>query len=85
MGKQPSEDLLTMAKRHVQEGEQRVARQEALVADLLRGGHSAAAARGAEVLAQMRWSLDLSRRHLAFELAQQARKEAGTRGPSQNG
>jgi len=68
---QPPEDLLTMAKRHVREGEQRVARQEEHIAQLARAGHAAAAVRGNAVLKQMRWSLELARRHLAFELERQ--------------
>jgi hypothetical protein len=72
----PPEDLLTMAQRHVLEGEARVSRQEEIIATLTRDGHRAAAARGGEVLKQMRWSLDLARRHLAFELEQQLRKQA---------
>jgi len=75
VSEKPSETLLEIAQRHVKEGELRVARQEALVATLVRDGHHAAAARGAEVLTQMRWSLDLGRRHLAFELEQASRRE----------
>jgi hypothetical protein len=70
---EPPEDLLAMAQRHVLEGEVRVARQEVLVATLKRDGHVAAAARGEEVLVQMRRTLDLGRRHLAFELEKQSR------------
>ena len=69
----PPEDIFTMAERHVREGEVRVARQEASIAKLTRDGHHAAAARGAEVLHQMRWSLELARRHLAFERALRSR------------
>jgi len=71
----PPEDLLTMAQRHVREGEARVARQEVLIAKLTQEGHHAAATRGTEVLKQMRWSLELSRRHLAFKLEQQQHKQ----------
>ncbi len=78
---QPPEDLLAMAQRHVVEGEQRVARQEACIEKLIRDGHDAAAARGAEVLKQMRWSLELGRRHRDFELAQLAHKRSA--GPRQ--
>jgi len=77
----PPEDLLAMARRHVVEGELRVTRQEACIAKLTRDGHHAAAARGTEVLKQMRWSLDLGRRHLAFELAQQARRQSAISSP----
>jgi hypothetical protein len=66
---QPAEDLLSMAKRHVLEGEQRVARQEEHIEQMTRARHPEAAARGREVLQQFRWSLELARRHLAFELA----------------
>ena len=68
------EDLLTTATRHVREGEERVASQEARLAALIRNGHHDAAARGAKVLEQMRLSLDLARRHLEFELRKQAQK-----------
>jgi hypothetical protein len=71
----PSETLLEISQRHVIEGEARVARQEALVATLVRDGHHAAAARGSEVLTQMRWSLDMGRWHLAFELERASRKQ----------
>jgi hypothetical protein len=71
----PSETLLEIAQRHVKEGELIVARQEALVATLIRDEHHAAAARGTAVLTQMRWSLDLRRRHLAFELERESRKK----------
>jgi hypothetical protein len=64
----PPEDLLAMAQRHIREGEARVARQEEIIAILRRDGHAAAAARGEAVLVQMRRALDLSRRHLEFEL-----------------
>jgi hypothetical protein len=77
----PPEDLLAMARRHVVEGELRVTRQEACIAKLTRDGHHAAAARGTEVLKQMRWSLDLGRRHLAFELAQQSRRQSANSSP----
>jgi hypothetical protein len=77
----PSETLLEIAQRHVDEGELRVARQEALVATLIRDGHQATAARGAQVLTQMRWSLELGRRHLAFELKQASRKKDTTAQP----
>lgn len=74
----PPEDLLTMAQRHVREGEARIARQEALIAKLTQEGHHAAATRGREVLKQMHWSLELGRRHLAFELAQRSdRRRSG--------
>jgi hypothetical protein len=76
MSDQPHEDLLAMAQRHVLEGEARVARQEELVAALRRDGHDAAAARGDQVLVQMRRALDLGRRHLEFELAKRSRDPA---------
>jgi hypothetical protein len=66
------EPLLTMARRHVREGEERIARQEVRVAGLIRAGHHDAAARGAKVLEQMRLSLKLARRHLEFELKKEA-------------
>jgi len=59
------ETLLEMARRHVLEGEERLARQVALVARLERDNHTEAAALGNEVLEVIRLSLDMSKRHLA--------------------
>jgi hypothetical protein len=54
-----------MALRHVLEGEERLARQIALVAKLERANHADAAALGSKVLEAIRLSLDMSKCHLA--------------------
>jgi len=59
------ETVLEMARRHVFEGEERLARQIALIAKLGRDNHTDAAALGSKVLEVIRLSLDMSRRHLA--------------------
>ena len=59
------ETPLAMAERHVAEGEIRIRGQEALLAELERNGHDAAAITARELLAQMREFLDLSRAHRA--------------------
>ncbi len=53
-----------MAQRHVREGEKRITRQEAMVAELDRDNHPEAATLGRKVLETMRSSLDLMKRHL---------------------
>ena len=56
--------VLEMARRHLLEGEERLARQVALVAKLERASHIDAAALGSKVLEVIRLSLDVSKRHL---------------------
>jgi hypothetical protein len=58
------ETVLEMARRHVLEGEERLARQIALVAKLERDNHTEAAVLGSKVLGAIRLSLDMSKRHL---------------------
>ena len=58
------ETVLEMARRHVLEGEERLARQIALVAKLERDHYTEAAALGSMVLEAIRLSLDMSKRHL---------------------
>ena len=58
------ETAVEMAQRHVREGEKRIARQEAMVAELDRDNHPEAATLGSKVLETMRSSLDLMKRHL---------------------
>jgi hypothetical protein len=62
-----SETPRQMAERHVREGEKRVARQEALVAELDRDGHGDAAARARDLLTTLRQSLQLAREHAEHE------------------
>ena len=55
---------LEMARRHVREGGERIARLEAIVAALERNNHPTAAARGRNLLETMLSILDTQRRHL---------------------
>ena len=61
---QPVESLLEMARRHVREGEHRVARLETIIADLERAGHADSAGLGRTALATVRTSLHEMKRHL---------------------
>jgi hypothetical protein len=58
------ETVLEMARRHVLEGDERLARQIAIVAKLERDKHTEVAALATEVLETIRVSLDMSKRHL---------------------
>jgi hypothetical protein len=58
------ETVLEMARRHVREGEERLARQIAIVAKLERNSHTDATL-ATKVLEAIRLSLDMSKRHLA--------------------
>ena len=58
------ETVLEMARRHVLEGEERLARQIAIVAKLERDNYTEAAALASMVLGTIRLSLDMSKRHL---------------------
>ncbi|MPY69884.1 MAG: hypothetical protein GEU92_07350 [Alphaproteobacteria bacterium] len=53
-------DAIAMERRHILEGEKRVARQEALVLELREKGRDHLAQRGDEILSLMRESLELS-------------------------
>lgn len=61
---QPAESTLEMARRHVRDGERRVARQEAIVVSLEKARHTEAAERGRTVLETIRTSLAMMKRHL---------------------
>jgi hypothetical protein len=52
-----------VAERHVRQAEAFVHRQERIVAEMDRDGHPEAAARGRQVLATLRRSLELAREH----------------------
>ena len=54
------ETVLDMARRHVREGAERIARQEEILVELDSGNYPEAAALGRAVLETMRSSLDLS-------------------------
>ena len=60
----PPEDSLAMAERHVREGEERVARQIAIVEEMDRDNHPQAAAMARVVLATLQATLALMRGHL---------------------
>lgn len=62
-----SESPLAQAERHVQEAEQRVARQSRLIHDLERDGHTQLALQAREVLRTLQRTLELSRVHLQLE------------------
>jgi hypothetical protein len=55
-----------MARRHVAEGEERVARQELLIAELDRDGHAKLAVTARVVLATLETSLGLAREDLSL-------------------
>jgi hypothetical protein len=61
-----TEDRLSMARRHVAEGEERVARQEILIAELDRDGHPELAVEARELLATLQTSLRLQRDDLSL-------------------
>jgi hypothetical protein len=60
-----TEDRLSMARRHVVEGEAHVARQEILIAELDRDGHPELAVEARELLATLQTSLGLMRADLS--------------------
>jgi hypothetical protein len=61
------ESPLAMAARHVMEGEERVARQQAVVERMLKAGYQREAAEAAKLLETMQTTLKLSREHLRRE------------------
>ncbi len=61
--KDRDESPLAMAARHVMEGEERVARQQAVVERMLKAGYQRQAAEAAKLLETMRTTLSLSREH----------------------
>jgi hypothetical protein len=65
--KDHDESPLAMAARHVMEGEDRVARQQAVVERMLKAGYQRQAAEAAKLLETMRTSLSLAREHLRRE------------------
>jgi hypothetical protein len=63
------EDSVAMARRHIAEAEDRIARQENLVAKLSSDRrHTALAAEAREILATLKHTLVLARQHLEIEL-----------------
>jgi hypothetical protein len=63
----PDESPLAMAARHVVEGEDRVARQEAIVERMLKSGYKREAAEAVRLLETMKTTLRLARQHLRRE------------------
>ena len=61
------ETLVELAERHVREGEARIARQRAILDDMVRDGHPQAAHMAQIVLDTMLRTLQLAQAHLAFE------------------
>ena len=61
------ESPLAMAARHVMEGEERVARQQAVVERMLKAGYQRETAEAAKLLETMRTTLRLAREHLRRE------------------
>jgi hypothetical protein len=57
-------DAIAMERRHVREGEKRVARQETLVLQLIEKGHDQIVGRANEVLGLFSESLEVSRERL---------------------
>ena len=63
-----AESPIEMARRHVAEADQRVARQKALLDELLRDGHAGRGiAQARSVLEVLEQSLRLAREHLRLE------------------
>ena len=63
----PDKSPLAMAARHVMEGEERVARQEAIVERMLKSGYEREAAEAVKLLETMNMTLRLAREHLRRE------------------
>ncbi|WP_207537653.1 hypothetical protein [Sabulicella rubraurantiaca] len=63
----PHEDALAMAERHVREGEERVARQRAIIEEMERDNHPKAAEIGRSTLQVLLSTLELMRGHLRIE------------------
>ena len=68
------ENALNMARRHVREGDERLARQAIIVGEMEAQGHDEQATLGRRLLETMRWSLSLQRRHLR-DLEARAQRE----------
>jgi hypothetical protein len=71
------ETLLQLAQRHVLEGEERVARQRAMIEAMERHRHPVVAAKARDILATMEESLRLAKQHLEAERRKQAVKATG--------
>ena len=62
-----SETPLEQTQRHVKEGEDRIAKQQALIAELAHDGHDGMLPAAQELLAQFNTTQQLSREHLERE------------------
>lgn len=69
-----AETQLEMAKRHVREGEEHVARQRVLVARLRQNGYAAAVGVAQIILGTFEQTLAEYRRHLNLELGRSAKR-----------
>jgi hypothetical protein len=58
------EDEIAMERRHILEGEQLLAKQQALIGKLISGGHHGLVETASELLGILRDSVDLSRARL---------------------
>jgi hypothetical protein len=77
-----TETLLEMAERHVLKGEERIARQQAVIEAMERDNHPNTAAKAREILTTMQESLRLARQHLDAERLKEAQR--GKRGPDRS-
>ena len=75
------ETLLELARRHVLEGEVRVARQRAIIEEMERDNHRDVAASARRIMATLEASLRLSRQHL--ERLDDASKKPSDEDPEQ--
>ena len=66
----PREDPLAQAERHVREGAERVERQTAIHAKLVRDGHETEADQARAVLETLKETLAIARDHLRIEREQ---------------
>ena len=78
MSERSTEDLLSMARRHVTEGEAHVARQEALIVKLDRDGHTELAVEARELLATLQTSLRFANEDLLW-IANESRRQKSPR------
>ena len=58
------EDPLAQAERHVREAEERIARQQEIIAELDRDGHERTAAQARQLLTAFEQTLDLAHDHV---------------------
>ena len=78
------ETPLDQAERHIREAKEHIAKQEALISELVRDGHSKQAERGRKVLATFRQTLRTAQRHrrllLEKEITTTRRRKPRTEG-----